>query len=224
MLGALKYAANVITCMAKLYFLGGERVVKQDSREINETAFCEAGEEPRVAVFPWARASFDKKYNRRQRLFSYFRNLGASAVDFVDYGESFEDIAVKVECSDLVYLTGGLTTVLIERLKTRSVDSLLRKYDKVIVGRSAGALALCKRCVLTDRRKPAVKVVEGLGLVDFGVKVHYEPSKDGELKRLSKEETVYAIPERSALVYDHGCMSFMGDVYMFQNGEKTRVG
>ena len=209
--------------MAKLYFLGGERVVKQDSREINEAAFHEACEEPRVVVFPWARASFDKTYKRRQRLFNYFRGLGACSVDFVDYGDTFEDITRKVECSDLLYLTGGLTTVLIERLKNKSVDRLLRKYDKVIVGRSAGALALCKRCVLTDRREPAVKVVKGLGLVDFGVKVHYKPSKDAELKRLSKEEKIYGIPERSALVYDNGCLSFMGDVYMFQNGEKTHI-
>jgi dipeptidase E len=209
--------------MAKLYFLGGERVVKQDSREINEAAFHEAAEEPRVVVFPWARASFDKKYKRRQRLFNYFRGLGACTVDFVDYGDTFAEITRKVECSDLLYLTGGLTTVLIERLKSKSVDRLLRKYDKVIVGRSAGALALCKRCVLTDRREPAVKVVKGLGLVDFGVKVHYKPSKDAELKRLSKEEKIYGIPERSALVYDGGRLSFMGDVYMFQNGEKTRI-
>lgn len=199
-------------------------MVKQDSREINEAAFGEAGETPRVVVFPWARASFDKKYERRQRLFTYFRGLGACIVDFVDYGDSFEEITGKVECSDLVYLTGGLTTVLIERLKAKSVDRLLRKYDKVIVGRSAGALALCKRCVLSDRHEPAMKVVEGLGLVDFGVKVHYEPSKDSELKRLSKKEKIYGIPERSALVYDHGHMSFMGDVYMFQNGKKTRAG
>jgi len=84
-------------------------------------------------------------------------------------------------------------------------------------------LALCKRCVLTDRREPAVKVVKGLGLVDFGVKVHYKSSKDTALKRLSKEEKIYAIPERSALVYDNGRLSFMGNVYMFQNGEKARA-
>jgi peptidase E len=209
--------------MVRLYFLGGENVVKRDSREINEVAFREAAEEPRVVVFPWARASFDKTYKRRQRLFSYFRNLGASTVDFADYSDTFEEINRKVECSDLIYLTGGLTTVLIERLKSKSVDPLLRKYDRVIVGRSAGALALCKKCVLTDRRKPAVKTIKGLGLVDFGVKVHYKPSKDSELKKLSEEDRIYAIPERSALVYDNGCLSFMGDVYMFQNGEKTRV-
>ena len=209
--------------MVRLYFLGGENVIKRDSREINEVAFREAAEEPRVVVFPWARASFDKTYTRRQRLFNYFRNLGASTVDFADYGDTFEEINRKIECSDLIYLTGGLTTVLIERLKSKSVDPLLRKYDRVIVGRSAGALALCKKCVLTDRRKPAVKMIKGLGLVDFGVKVHYKPSKDSELKKLSKGDKIYAIPERSALVYDNGCLSFMGDVYIFQNGEKTRV-
>jgi dipeptidase E len=209
--------------MAKLYFLGGESVLKQDSREINKAAFCEAGEEPRVVVFPWARASFNKKYKRRQQLFNYFINLGAETVDFVDYSETFEEIDRKIECSDLIYLTGGLTTVLIERLKARSVDPLLRKYDKVIVGRSAGALALCKRCMLTDKRKPVVKVVKGLGLVNFGIKVHYEPSKDSELKRLSKEDKIFAIPERSALVYDDGYLSFMGDVYVFQNGEKLHL-
>ena len=209
--------------MTRLYFLGGENVRKQDSKEINETAFREAAEAPHVVVFPWARASFDKTYKRRQRLFQYFRNLGASTVDFVDYGDTFEEINRKVAYSDLIYLTGGLTTVLIERLKNKSVDSLLRNYDKVIVGRSAGALALCKKCVITDRRKPTFKMVTGLGLVGFGAKVHYKPSKDAELKRLSKEEIIYAIPERSALVYDNGSLSFMGDVYMFQNGEKTRV-
>jgi peptidase E len=209
--------------MAKLYFLGGENVLKQDSREINEVAFREAGEEPRVVVFTWARPSFDKNYKRRQRLLNYFRNLAAFTVEFVDYGDTFEGIKRKVEDSDLIYLTGGLTTVLIERLKIKNVDPLLRSYDKVIVGRSAGALALCKKCVLTDSRKPAVRMVTGLGLVDFSVKVHYEPSKDCELKRFSKEETIYAIPERSALVYDRGALSFMGDVYIFQNGEKIHM-
>lgn len=209
--------------MAKLYFLGGENVAKQDSKRINTFAFREAAESPRVLVFPWAREASDKTRKRRKRLFNYFRNIGAGTVDFADYGETFEEINRKVECSDLVYLTGGFTTVLIERLRNKNIDPLLRNYDKVIVGRSAGALALSKKCVLTDKRKSAVKMIRGLGLVDFGIKVHYRPASDVELKRLSKEEKIYAIPERSALVYDSECLSFIGDVYMFENGEKARV-
>jgi dipeptidase E len=220
---ALKYVNRVITSMAKLYFLGGENVVKRDSREINEIAFRDAGEAPAVLVFLWARASFDEAYKRRKRLFEYFRSLGASTVDFADYSDTLEEIARKVKCSDLIYLPGGLTSVLIARLKSRSVDLLLRGYDRVIVGRSAGALALCKKGVITYRNKSAAKMLPGLGLVDFSVKAHYKPSKDEALKRLSKEEKIYAIAERSALVYENGGLSFMGDVYVFQNGEKARA-
>jgi peptidase E len=210
--------------MPKLYFLGGENIVKRDSREINEIAFRDAAEAPRVVVVPWARASFDKAHKRRKRLLDYFRNLGASTVDFAEYSDTFEEVAGKVECSDLIYLPGGLTSVLVARLKNRSADLLLREYDRIIVGRSAGALALAKKCVITKKRnKPTTVMIKGLGLVDFTVKAHYNPSKDNELKMLSKEEKIYAIAERSALVYDNGSLSFIGDVYVFQNGEKTRA-
>jgi peptidase E len=208
----------------KLYFLGGENVAKRDSREINETAFHDAGEAPAVVVLPWARTSFDSVYKRRKRLFDYFRNLGACTVDFAEYSDTLEEITRKIEGSDLIYLPGGQASVLVERLQNKSVDKLLRKYKGVVVGRSAGALALGKKCVVTkNRRNPTAQMISGIGLVDFSVKAHYKPSKDNALRMLSKKEKIYAIPERSALVYDNGTLSFMGNVYVFQNGEKTRV-
>jgi peptidase E len=208
--------------MAKLYFLGGENVAKRDSIEINEAAFLDAGETPNVVVFPWAKASFDQAYKLRKRLFDYFRSLGACNVDFVDYSDAYEEIKHKVECSDLIYLPGGLASVLVERLKNRNVDGLLRGYEGVVVGRSAGALALGKKCVVTkNRRHPTSKMIPGIGLVDFSLKAHYKPSRDATLRRLSQQDRIYAIPERSALVYDDGCLSFIGEVYLFQNGEKT---
>ena len=210
--------------MAKLYFLGGENVAKRDSREINEAAFDDAGGAPTVLIFSWARASFDQACKRRLRLFNYFRTLGARTVDFASYSDTLEEITRKVERSDLIYLPGGLTSVLIERLKNKSVDSLLLKYEGVVVGRSAGALALGRKCVVTkNRRNPTSEIISGIGLVNFSLKAHYKPSKDAVLKNLSKREKIYAIPEGSALVYDEGTLSFMGNVYLFQNGEKTRL-
>jgi peptidase E len=211
--------------MTKLYLLGGENVTKRDSIEINETAFRDAGEAPAIAVFPWARLSFDQTYERRKRLFDYFRSLGAANVDFVSYRNTYEEINMKVACSNLIYLPGGLASVLVERLKNKNIDKLLRIYDGVVVGRSAGALAMGKKCVVTkNRRHPTCKMIRGIGLVDFSLKAHYKSSKDNALKRLSKEDKIYAIPERSALVYEDGRLSFMGDVYLFQNGEKTLAG
>jgi len=209
--------------MSKLYLLGGENVFRRSAREVNERAFQEAGEPLVVLVFAWARASFDKGYKKRERLVDYFISLGASKVNFVEYSDSKETIAEKTSSSNLIYLTGGLVSVLIERLKNMEVDSLLRGYSGVIVGRSAGALALCKKCVITYRSNSKVKMVGGLGLVDFTLKAHYKPEKDSELKRLSKEEKIYAVPEGSALVYDNGASSFIGEAYLFENGKKRML-
>ena len=206
--------------MPKLYLLGGENVFKRSAREVNERAFQDAGEPSFVLVFPWARASFDKGYKKRKRLADYFTSLGAVMVNFVEYSDSNEIIAKKMADSNLVYLTGGLANVLVERLKNMGVDHLLYDYRGVIVGRSAGALALCRKCVVTSRSSSKVKIIDGLGLADLTLKVHYKLEKDSILERLSRQEKIYAVPEGSALIYSSDACSFIGEVYLFENGKK----
>jgi peptidase E len=130
--------------------------------------------------------------------------------------------------SDLEYLPGGDTRILVERLRDTGVGSLLREYDRIIIGNSAGALALCPECILTKGREhPETEIFAGIGLVNFCVDVHYESSKDEELEKLSLKRKIYAVPERCALVYDDGKVSPIGKVYMFWKGQKallTRTG
>jgi peptidase E len=209
--------------MGKLYFLGGENVAKRDAKEINLMAFEDAGVAPDVLVFPWARASFDASYKRRKRVVDYFRSLGAENVNFAEYSDSAAEISIKMGVSNLVYLTGGQVSVLAERLKEKGVDRLVRCYQGVIVGRSAGALILGSKCLVTNRYSRKRKVVEGLGLVDFSVKTHYETSQDVLLRKFSMKEKIFAIPQRAALVYDTGCLSFVGEVFCFEKGEKTAL-
>jgi peptidase E len=98
---------------------------------------------------------------------------------------------------------------------------LLRRYDKIIVGNSAGALALCRECLLVNRRgRPGTTIIAGFGLVDFSVEVHYTTSEDSELEKLSEQREIYAIPERCALLYDDGRLSSIGKVYLFDHGRK----
>ena len=209
--------------MAKLYFLGGENIAKRDSKVINEAAFNDAGEAPSVMVFSWARTLFDQK--RGKKLVEYFKSLGAGSVEFAEYNANFGVFAEKIEKSDLIYLPGGLASVLVERLKSKSIDRLLHSYGGIVVGRSAGALALGKKCVVTKHGSRVKSVlIDGIGLVNFSMKAHYTPSKDYWLKRFSVKEKIYAIAERSALVYSDGVMSFIGDVFLFQNGKKKRAG
>ena len=209
--------------MPKYYLLGGENTHKRDAKEINQTAFNDAGKSPRVLVFSWARASFDRTYPKSQLLFDYFRSLGASTVNKLIIPVQVEEIKEKISESDLVYLTGGVPTVLVERLKKSGIRSLLRDFEGIIVGRSAGALALCRKCVITCRRTSEIKVVDGLGLVDLTLKAHYKLGKDKKLIELSKTEDIFAVPKDSALVYDNGNLSFINNVYLFRNGKRQIV-
>jgi dipeptidase E len=206
--------------MPKYYLLGGENTHKRDAAEVNQKAFHDAGEAPKILVFSWARASFDKTYSKSKLLFDYFRTLGASTVNTVDYSSTPSEIKQKICISDLVYLTGGVPSVLLERLRKLGVGKLLKAFDGVIVGRSAGALALCRECVITYRSNCAVKVIDGLGLVDIALKAHYRLGVDEELIRLSKDKEIYALPKGSALVCDGGDLSVMGKAYVFRDGER----
>jgi peptidase E len=216
-------ACHVVIHMVKLYLLGGENTIKQSAKEINQAAFIDAGGSPSVLVFPWARASFDNIYARRRRLCRYFKSLGAKSVHFADYSEPLEEIADRMSQSDLVYLTGGQLTILFSRLIAKGVDDLLRKYDGVIIGRSAGALVLAQQGVVTNRYTKATKFAPGLGIADLCLKTHYESSKDSTLRKLSKTQSIYAVPINSAILYDNGDISFVGEVFLFEDGDKKKA-
>jgi peptidase E len=209
--------------MPKYYLLGGENTHKRDAEEINQRAFNDAGESPRVLVFSWARASFDRTYPKSQLLFNYFRSLGSSTVNTVDYSCTLEEIKEKISETDLIYFTGGVPSVLVERLKKSGIRSLLGNFEGIIVGRSAGALSLCRKCVITCRRTSEIKVIYGLGLVDLTLKAHYKLCNDEKLIILSKNEEFFAVPKDSAIVYDNGNLSFINNVYLFRNGKRQTV-
>jgi peptidase E len=210
--------------MAKLYFLGGEDLVKRDSEEVDKRAFADAGGAPVALVFiGWASKSVDKSEKYRRIIVDYFKEVGAREILFAELADSLEAIDRKMKKADLIYLPGGDTRLLIERIKKKGVEALLRRYDKVILGNSAGALALCKNClIVSGEAHEKTSTVSGIGLVDFCIDVHYDSSKDKRLMELSKNRRIYAIPERGALVCDENSISNIGDVNVFYRGKKTK--
>ncbi|HMK94783.1 MAG TPA: Type 1 glutamine amidotransferase-like domain-containing protein [Candidatus Limnocylindrales bacterium] len=210
--------------MVKLYFLGGEDLVKRDSERINRKAFADAGGAPTVLVFiGWASRSVDEGERYRRVIVDYFEELGAKKIVFAELSDLLEDIGGKMENADLIYLPGGDPKLLVERIRKKGVDYLLRRYDKVIVGNSAGALALCGDCLIVGGgTQEETRMISGIGAADFCVDVHYNSSKDKELMELSKNTRIYAIAERSALVRDEAGISFFGTVHLFYRSKKTR--
>jgi len=219
--------------MTKLYFLGGEDIEKRDSKEIDKKAFADAGRTPVILIFSWTAWFTTSRKNKYRKITKdYFEELGARKIIFAELTDSFREIKKKIESSDLIYLPGGEVNFFVERLKKRKIDSLLKDYKGVIVGNSAGTLALCKRYAVIKGHndRPKTGLEPGLGLVDFTVSVHYGAlikwdggiSPDKELRKLSRKVKVYAIPERCALVYDGKKLKPMGDVHVFYNGKKMK--
>ena len=209
--------------MSKFYLLGGENTLRRDAKDVNQAAFNDAGESPRVLVFSWARASFDETYTKRKLLFDYFRSLGAGTVNVVDFSRTYEEIKQKMSASDLVYLTGGVPSVLVERLRSLHVDGLLKSFDGVVVGRSAGALVLCRKFIVTYRSDLSVELMDGFGLVDIILKAHYKAGNDAALSELTKKDPVYAVPKGSAIVAENGKLSFINAVYLFKDGKRQII-
>lgn len=209
--------------MRKVYLLGGESIRKRDGQDVNKQAFRDAGWSPDVLVFSWARANFDQTYQRQELVYNYMQYLGAGNVTFVDYSTPREELKEQISQTDLIYLTGGSASILVERFQRAGMTALLEEFEGVVVGRSAGALALCKKCVVTIRSSKRVKMVDGLGLIDLTLKAHYTPKKDLSLKMLSKSERIFAVPRGSALVYDKGRFSCINSVYLFENGERQKI-
>ncbi len=212
--------------MAKIYFLGGEYIEKRDSEKINRKAFADAGRAPAVLVFLWARETVDKTDPKRKLIVNYFKDIVAGKIEFAEPVDSTKGIIEKINSSDFIYLPGGNTKILVERLKEEKITYLLKEYDKIIVGNSAGARALCKKYIGMKGKhdRTTTEVSQGLGLVNFAAVAHYNLSYDKELKSLSEKINmkIYGIPERSALVYDNEGIKFLGNVSLFYKGEKTK--
>ncbi len=194
-----------------LYFIGGEDVKTRSCYNIMKSAMKDA-KGNRVLVLMITTEDTTKIERYKHLLLDYFHDLGAEVSFIYPWSEK-----VKLDC-DLIYIPGGLPKVFLEYAKKFNLKELLKKFNGVIVGNSAGALVLCKDCIITaDEDHPETEVVSGLGLVNFSVEVHYNGNEE-LMKKLVKDREIYAIEENSAIRYDTETKEFrfFGKVHHFK--------
>ena len=207
----------------RLYFIGGGDIANRELKEIDNVIISNT-DKKNILIFSWTTDDQEKLDKYCSFMTSYFKKLGINDVVFASLDDSAENLKKKISNSSMIYIPGGNTEYLLQRIKEKDLSRMLRTYDRIIAGNSAGALAMCREVILTkDKDTPRTKVVEGMGLVDFSVDVHYNEIHEKELLELSKGRNIYAIPERCALVYDNGRVSFIGDGYLFSEGKKKKV-
>ncbi len=202
--------------MGKIYFYGGEDVKKRTCLKINKKIFSQFYK-PRVLVIPWTTRSKVKELKYRRILREYFKDIGAGEISFLERSCPVERLKEYFENADILYLPGGETGFLLKSIKEERIEELIKKFPRIIMGNSAGALILGKYCII-EVREHSLSLREGLGLVNFSVYVHYDPNKDFKIvKELARGRVFFALPENAVLEFDRrtGRINTLGDIYLF---------
>ena len=97
-----------------------------------------------------------------------------------------------------------------KRLQAMDVENVIRSFDGLIMGDSAGALIqLDSYHVTPDRDYPEYAYYEGLDLIHgFDLEVHYcgSTEQNNSIRRCIQEKgmPVYAMPEQSGVIVECG--------------------
>lgn len=149
-----------------------------------------------------------------------------------------------IEKADLIFLGGGNTLTQMEFFEKIGLRELLKDYDKVIIGQSAGSLNLAKTVVCSPEYLIEVNgryIWNGLGLTDINIEPHFVTSKlvneediilREELLKLSLIYPIYAIVDGTDIFDDGITQTMYGEGYLIENrkieklsnvGEKVEI-
>ena len=127
--------------------------------------------------------------------------------------------------ADLIFLMGGHTLTQMQFFERINLRDLLKNYDGVIMGQSAGALNLADMVVCSPEDEEEIDtdyVWQGLGLTKINIEPHFilEPTNTleerlrEELLKLSDKYQIYAIPDGSHIFDDGEQQTLYGEGYL----------
>lgn len=160
----------------------------------------------------------------------FFRyGLKREQVHWVNYfTDSKIEMENKIMNSSIVFFTGGAPDLMMKRIREFKLTSLLKNYQGVMMGYSAGAMMQFDEYHITpDEDYPSFVYEKGLGcLKGFGIEPHYQASRiqKESMQRVIKEKQkdVYGIYEKGGIIIDQGNMTMFGKVDIME-AEDTKL-
>lgn len=210
--------------MAKhVILIGGGDYRKRENGEIDEYLKTIITPEMTVLIVPFA-SEASKHISWAAALYTNFKEHGIDRFSILDPALPDDVVLERINGADVLFLVGGLPDVLIEALRRKGALDAVRNHPGIIIGYSAGALALSEECViLPEPGHPSTEIVRGIGVVPFSTYVHYNESHDGPLSKLSLARDIFAISDRGAIVIAGNHTAYIGKVFKFHRGTKSLV-
>ncbi len=156
-----------------------------------------------------------------------FKKYGIDAkhIRWVNYfTDTKEEMVDAIVNSSILLLPGGAPDLMMKRIKEKRLKSILKHYQGVIIGASAGAMVqLDDYHISVDEDYPEFSYQKGLGYVSgFDVEAHFRGSKqqmDGIRKVVDEKLVrVYGMSEDSAIVMDGEEINLVGKIETYEKG------
>lgn len=125
--------------------------------------------------------------------------------------------------SDVIYLLGGNPITQIKFLKENGYDKIIKNFNGVILGTSAGAMNLLKIAYYSkDEDYDKSFFYEGLGLIDITIDPHFDIEDKVQVQEAinnSTEKQIIGITDESALIIRNDLIiEIINDCYIIENG------
>lgn len=144
------------------------------------------------------------------------------------------NIVEEIKTSDLVFLSGGKTEVQMKFFEYIGLKEILKDYNGLIIGQSAGALNLATNVLCSPEEEEEIGKNykwSGLGKTNINIEPHFvlnvvnelDIKLREELLKISSEKRIYAICDGTHIFIDDVSAKLFGEAYLIENGNITKI-
>ncbi|MFD3157341.1 Type 1 glutamine amidotransferase-like domain-containing protein [Haloimpatiens sp. FM7330] len=212
-----------------IYLLGGGKGFINDVGEEFKSTLKDTNS---IVFIPTSPEDMDKCEKYKKINLEWFREIGIKfdKVKLINSQDNIEIAKNKITESEVVFLMGGNPISQLKFILDKELDKNLKEHKGIIIGVSAGALSICKKCIITKDEDFSENIVlDGINLTNgINVEVHYTNDHDDDIYEIIKEQKlteIYGIPEDCALKLENGTMKFIGrkKLYVLKQDFKEEI-
>lgn len=215
--------------MKVTYVFSGFSVEEHFGKE-TEKLFKEDLKECRNIVFiPGGMGKNNKTDRYVNTDISWFKEIGIDiqSVDILDVNMKQEEIEEKIQKADIVFLMGGNTIEQYEFLCEYNIKKIIKEFEGIVIGVSAGAINLGKTSVCSrdlDDGVVETKIYEGIGRINYTIEPHFDIKNQellsNELYPISSRLKIYGLPNDGGIRIENNTHKIVkGNIYLIENNK-----
>ena len=170
----------------------------------------------------------------------FFEGLALSGINFSEYlildNRTKDNAKEYIKKANVIFLSGGDTYIENEFFKQVHLKELLKNFDGIIIGQSAGSINMAEFVYNSPEEKEESEPIyfEGLGLSNINIEPHFilDTTEFNEMqlyqrKHLleeSKKRPIYALCDGSHILETNKSITVYGKAFLIKDGSIIQIG